>query len=97
MSTTGNLRDFKVTGNLQKNHINLIKHLILYTIDINWSAVTLKLGNTGIVLSNVVTVPLIDKYQIRNFMETTILFSYIMLLTGVTLQAPHNPKCISYS
>ena len=36
-----------------------------------------------------VTVPLMDKYTVRSIMENNNLMLYIMLLTGVTWQAPH--------
>ena len=62
MSTTDNPTDFTVRSILQKNHIKLIKHLILDTLDINWSGLTLKWGNSEIVLPSVVMVPLIDIY-----------------------------------
>ena len=60
MSTTGNPRDFIVRGTLQKNHINITKHLIWDTFDINWSSAMLNLGKTETTSPNLVTVPLVD-------------------------------------
>ena len=48
MSTIGKPRHFTGRGTLQRNHITVIKYLIWYTLDINWSLVILNLGNTEI-------------------------------------------------
>ena len=55
----------------------------------NWSEVTLNWENFEIVLTSVVKASLIDKYRVRSMMENNTILSYIMLLTGVTWQAPH--------
>ena len=91
MSTTGNPRDFTVTGTLQKNYISITEHLIWDTLNIKWSSVMLKVGNDETTLPDLVTVPLMDKYRVRSIMDITSLVSYIFLLTGATQQAPH--KC----
>ena len=72
----------------------MIKHLIYDTLDINWSELTLEWGNSEIVLPNVVMVSMINKCKVRSIMENNTLLSYIMLLTGVTLQALHKPNAL---
>ena len=94
MSTTGNPRDFTVRGTLQKNHIKLCKHSIWNPLEINWSKLSLKWGNSEIVLSSVVMVPLIDKYRVWSIIENNTPLFYIMLLTGVTWKAPNKPNAL---
>ena len=48
MSNTGNSREFTSRNNVQKNHINITKHLIWDTLDIKQPSVMFKLGNTEI-------------------------------------------------
>ena len=94
MSTTGKPRNLTLRSTLQKKHINLARHLIWVTLDINWSSVILKLGNAEIVLPNLVTVHLVDKNIVRSIRENTTLLSSIILFMGVTWQAPHKPNAL---
>ena len=78
-----------------KNQINITKHFIWDTLDINWSSVMLQLGTVDITLPTFVTVPLMRKYRVRNNIDNNDLISYIMLLTGVTWQDPHKLNAIA--
>ena len=89
MALTGNSRDFTVSRTLQKNQIHITRHLLWYTLTVNWSLLLLKLGNTEVSLPILVTAPLMDKYRVGSIMRNNELFSCIILLNGVIWLAPH--------
>ena len=94
MTVTGNPRDFTFRGTLQEKQIHIARNLLWDTLEINWSSVILKLGNTEVTLPTLVTIPLMDKYTVRSIMDNNELTSYIMLLICFIWQDPHKLSTI---
>ena len=87
-------RDFTI-GGTYKNQIHITRYLLWGMLEITWSSLLLKLGNTEVTLATLVTVPLMDKYRIRSIMDNSDLISYIILPTAVTREAPHKFNSIT--
>ena len=68
MAVTGTHRDSQSEKSYRKNQMHSTRHLLWDTLEINWSSVLLKLGNTKVTLLTLVTVPLMDKYRVRSIM-----------------------------
>ena len=96
MSTTGNCREFTTRKTVQKDHVNIIKHLIWDTLDINWPSVILKLYNADSTLSNLLTcLSWINRESEASWTIPSMLPCFLFLLfTRDTWQAPPKPNAL---
>ena len=86
MVVTGNPRHLINRGHLLKSWYTLEETLY----GTHWKMTSLNtVGNSEVILSTSVTIPLTDKCSIKSITSNDEVLSNSVLLTGVTWQAPH--------
>ena len=81
---SGSIHLFKLTGNINKENIQLHKNAIWDIMEIDWRPVTITLGGNVINLPGSVIIPFRDKFKIRWIIKSKPLLLHLMLKQGQT-------------
>ena len=81
---SGSIHLFKVTGNINKENIQLHKNTIWDIMEIDWRPVNITLSGNVINLPGSVIIPFRDKFKIRGIMKSKPLLLHLMLKQGQT-------------
>ena len=81
---SGSIHLFKLTGNINKENIQLHKNTIWDIMEIDWRPVTITLSGNVINLPVSVIIPFRDKFKIRQIMKSKPLLLHLMLKQGQT-------------
>ena len=82
--TLGRIHLFKLTGNINKENIQLHKNTIWDIMEIDWRLVTITLNGNVINLPSSVIIPFRDKFKIRQIIKSRPLLLHLMLKQGQT-------------
>ena len=82
--TSGSIHLFKLTGNINKENIQLHKNTIWDVMEVDWRPVTITLSGNIINLPGSVIIPFRDKFKIRWIMKSKPLLLHLMLKQGQT-------------
>ena len=89
---SGSIHLFNLTGNINKENIQLHKNTIWDIMEIDWRPVTITLSGNVINLPGSVIIPFRDKFKIRQIMKSKLLLLHLMLKQGQTWYLLSNVK-----